>query len=382
MMKATAASYTHVAMSILKRLRARQPATCDEDVGIDGEYVPIADKKPVGVPLAGLEKLMASEDQLRLMGYPFPAEQRTETPPGNGSKGENLADPDRKRCSRCGKNFVPKWPLEHLEWEECNYHWGFKRVVVQSGVKEAIWSCCQSPVHLQGACTKGPHVFAEDDTAQLDARIPFQTLPENSPDSKKVVALDCEMSYTVGGMELTRVTVVDYGGESLLDELVRTKFPVLDLNTKWSGVTSLDDAKYDLAGIQVELGKIMDRNTIMIGHGLENDLNAMRVRTWSVCMVVASSRQLNALVSHLQLYHSKVIDTAALYPHPEGLPKRRPLRLVTQKVLGRFIQQGTQGHDSKEDAKACIDIVKKFLEKAHTCNTFTEHSLVHTTIIA
>jgi RNA exonuclease 1 len=52
--------------------------------------------------------------------------------------------------------------------------------------------------------------------------------------------------------------------------------------------------------------------TVLIGHGLENDLKALR------------------------LVHpaGRVIDTAQLYPHPKGLPYRRALRFLVQEVLG------------------------------------------------
>lgn len=36
-----------------------------------------------------------------------------------------------------------------------------------------------------------------------------------------VVALDCEMVYTTGGMRVARVSVVDGSGKQVLDELVR-----------------------------------------------------------------------------------------------------------------------------------------------------------------
>jgi RNA exonuclease 1 len=36
-----------------------------------------------------------------------------------------------------------------------------------------------------------------------------------------VVALDCEMIYTTGGMRVARVSVVDGSGKEIFDQLVR-----------------------------------------------------------------------------------------------------------------------------------------------------------------
>jgi RNA exonuclease 1 len=62
------------------------------------------------------------------------------------------------------------------------------------------------------------------------------------------------------------------------------------------------------------------------------------------------------------MIHHRVIDTAILYPHPFP-PTRFSLRRLCQVHLGLFIQQDTtaQGHDSVEDALACLELIKKKL---------------------
>ena len=136
-------------------------------------------------------------------------------------------------------------------------------------------------------------------------------------------------------MELTRITMVDWHGSVILDELIKTQFPILDLNTRFSGISSLDQAKYDLDGILNCMESFIGTDTIIIGHGLENDLNALR------------------------LVHYNVIDTAHIYPHPNGLPFRYSLRRLCKEKLQRIIQEGQ--HDSEVDALACIDLIKKYL---------------------
>ncbi|KAJ3117217.1 RNA exonuclease 3 [Phlyctochytrium bullatum] len=143
---------------------------------------------------------------------------------------------------------------------------------------------------------------------ESDKTIPFSALPSKVANEVPVVACDCEMSYTSGGVELVRVTVIDWRGEYLLEELVKTTFPVVDFNTEWSGISSLDEAKYNLAELKEQMSKFMSSSTIIIGHGLENDLNALR------------------------LLHSNVIDTALLFPNNTYIFK---------------ISRETNSHDSK-----------------------------------
>ncbi|KAJ3298517.1 RNA exonuclease 3 [Borealophlyctis nickersoniae] len=144
----------------------------------------------------------------------------------------------------------------------------------------------------------------------------------------------------MAGMELTRLTVIDWWGSVLIDELVKPTTPVLDLNTRFSGVASLETAKLDLEGARKAVMGICSADTVFIGHGLENDLNALRI------------------------LHTKIIDTSILFPHNRGLPYRYSLRILAQKLMGRHIQQsGPVGHDALEDSKAALDLVKLKLEK-------------------
>lgn len=109
-------------------------------------------------------------------------------------------------------------------------------------------------------------------------------------------------------MALARLTVIDANFNVVLDEHVRPQGTVLDRNERFSGVKEgeLESATLDARGVRDKLGEMIDEETIMVGHGLENDLKAMRIvslRRWG------RSRGWLTLKLRLQV-HDKVIDTA------------------------------------------------------------------------
>lgn len=56
----------------------------------------------------------------------------------------------------------------------------------------------------------------------------------------KIAALDCELIRTTAGMALARLTIVDEEGTQRFDEFIRPNGMVVDLVTRWSGVTEND----------------------------------------------------------------------------------------------------------------------------------------------
>lgn len=83
---------------------------------------------------------------------------------------------------------------------------------------------------------------------------------------------------------------------------------------------------------QEDFLRLVNKETFLIGHSLENDLLALKVS------------------------HSLVIDTAVLYKHSRGGTYKIALRVLTRKFLSREIQDSGNGHDSIEDAKAAMDL--------------------------
>lgn len=113
-----------------------------------------------------------------------------------------------------------------------------------------------------------------------------------------------------------------------------------------------------LASVRKALDGIINSETIIIGHALDNDLKTLR------------------------MIHHRCVDTASLYPHKFGPPYKRALRDLyvtsiflsippfdlypfyrSREHLGITIQAGgaTVGHSSLEDSIATLDLVRYFL---------------------
>lgn len=177
-------------------------------------------------------------------------------------------------------------------------------------------------------------------------------------------------------MELIRVTATAFpSGEVVADALVRPRGGILDLNSRFSGVfpkhimnaqphsrgsyppssgslinpssaPSVEDTLAILPSPEAARSLLLsyiDSETPIIGHALENDLNALR------------------------LCHCTIIDTAILFPHQRGLPLRNKLKWLVEKHLGRMIQvdgDSPQGHDSKIDARCAGELVRSVIKEA------------------
>lgn len=238
-----------------------------------------------------------------------------------------------------------------------------------TGGNQPYYPCCQEPVGSQGCTIAEDHVFKTSSPARLAAVLPFIATPENPNPAKDrkgrvagAVSFDCEMGYTAFGLELIRITAVSWPEhEPLLDVLVRPLGTTIELNSRFSGVwpehfaSAIPYAKWQPLSEAQDAGAtppplpIVDNpqkarellcsfltpSTPLIGHAIENDLNATR------------------------LCHPNIIDTMLLYPHPRGLPLRYGLKMLVKKYLERDIQMGgDRGHDSVEDAVATGDLVR------------------------
>ena len=158
----------------------------------------------------------------------------------------------------------------------------------------------------------------------------------------QIYAIDCEMVLTDDDRSsLARISVVDWDRQPVYDTFVKPDLTIKNYFTQFSGITPeiLQDVNKTLADVQAKLQELLTPNSVILGHSLESDLNA------------------------LKMTHPFIIDTALLYPHPRGMPLRSSLKYLTTKYLHRDIQGGANGHNSIEDALAVLDLVRLKCEK-------------------
>ncbi|KAK6332650.1 RNA exonuclease 3 [Orbilia blumenaviensis] len=277
-----------------------------------------------------------------------------------------------EECDRCKARFKvlkEQDPATGL-WVtggSCTHHYG--RCVINGGRRQ--WGCCGTAAGETSGCTEYQnHVFMVKSPVRLASIWQFVETPPpasllsppgstDTPEvskAEKAVCMDCEMAFTTKGFEVIRLTATRFPTyETIVDILVQPYGEVLDLNTRFSGVTqeqfdtalpynpsapnsdpkTLYRASSPLEAREI-LFKHIDSSTILIGHALDNDLKCMRI------------------------IHQRIVDTAVMYRHrTPGM--RFSLKYLVKTHLGRFIQlnEGGKGHDSKEDANEAGNLVRK-----------------------
>ncbi|XP_019627813.1 PREDICTED: small RNA degrading nuclease 5-like [Branchiostoma belcheri] len=173
----------------------------------------------------------------------------------------------------------------------------------------------------------------DTDTALSEGFVSFETCTPT--DTSPMYAIDCEMCETEVGKELTRISVVGEDLKTVYNSLVKPRRLVKDYMTQFSGICEKDlkDVTTRLEHVQEMLQELLPPDGILVGHSLENDLQA------------------------LKMIHPHVIDTSLLFNHPTWRFKPK-LRTLASKLLGKEIQTGTGGHDSVEDAAAAMQLVQ------------------------
>lgn len=277
--------------------------------------------------------------------------------------------PDYVTCRRCDEKFSRRKQFIDREPTVCYFHPGKKVVRRDTNLKESMgmrrqytsryYSCCNELVAESRGCRHLPsHVFKPDEPGYLQDLKPFRTIGElrksfNIRDDEKAqierkkkiraVGIDCEMCFTDLGFELMKLSVVDFDTlKPLVNNLVAPEGEVVvDLNSEVSGVYEVPKPgngvlTFDEA--MVCMAQLTDNDTVIVGHGLENDLNVLRI------------------------VYDRIVDTAVLFSDNQLDPMRKdPLKKLAWKYLSRNIQQSE--HDPLEDATVPIEVVKKVLHE-------------------
>lgn len=291
-----------------------------------------------------LEKYVMPIDLLDEYGYPMKDTSKPDdvcmrtSPLGKDGKKVQLREQfaSTYTCERCTKVYrVDANGLPLPTTSKCIYHSGHLWNERIDKSLEKRYSCCKGDT-ISGGCSSNPyHVHrGEFELGNYTGYVETIDKPERNPNRHGIFALDCEMCYTTLGLELTRVTVVNYKQDVVYESLVKPENPVLDYNSKFSGIKEgdLDDIETTIEDVQRDLLKLFSSKSILIGHSLNSDMNALKI------------------------FHKKFIDTAYLFPHKRGLPYKRALRTLMVENLKLIIQEDA-GHDSKEDASAAFRLV-------------------------
>eukprot|EP00903_Cladosiphon_okamuranus_P005818 g5761.t1 len=195
--------------------------------------------------------------------------------------------------------------------------------------------------------TKAHPKYAKNYRFETDATwIEASPCGDACADLPQVVALDCEMcmsedplSKERNGKELLRLSIVrGEDGEKLMDTLVRPSNPVVDWRTDIHGVgpQHMEGVVFTHRHAQVAISRICCKNTVIIGHALNNDLAALRMS------------------------HDRVVDTSFLFEGSDKKFSTPSLKDVVRAALGRDIQHGC--HDSVTDAKSTLEAARYALD--------------------
>lgn len=166
--------------------------------------------------------------------------------------------------------------------------------------------------------------------------------PQRKPGSKRFFAVSLDAEFGKCGEEfcLLEISLTDYfSGENIFHFYVEPEAGLTDFATQWSGVTAahIENARkvrkllpnWEYA--RAMLFQFVDANTIIIGHGLENDFR------------------------RLHLSHRRVIDTHIILPRFAG--RRHGLQSLTYNLVVKRIQDSENGHNVYEDTMAARELV-------------------------
>ncbi|KAF9650974.1 ribonuclease H-like protein [Thelephora ganbajun] len=173
-------------------------------------------------------------------------------------------------------------------------------------------------------------------------RMILAELEDQYTDHKKqpgrYIALDCEMvGVGIDGKEssLARISIVNYYGAVLLDEIVKQRERVVDYRTEWSGIRPSDMVNAQpFTEVQKRVADLL-KGKILVGHAVFNDLKAL-------------------LLSHP---FPSTRDTQQLaYKYKLSKGRHPALRDLTAQEFGIQIQGGE--HSSVTDARATMAIYR------------------------
>ncbi|PYI08302.1 ribonuclease H-like protein [Aspergillus sclerotiicarbonarius CBS 121057] len=175
--------------------------------------------------------------------------------------------------------------------------------------------------------------------------------PTNRHQKRKAVVIDCEMvTITSGRRHIASIAAVDFlTGEVLLNDYIYPEPKIVNYNTRYSGITHAammvavknGTALRGWEAARRALWEHVDKDTVLIGHALQNDLSTMGI-------------------IHSQVVDSQILTGEAIFPTlsaGDPLPRLTGLKALTSELAQYDIQTGRKGHTALEDAYATRDVV-------------------------
>lgn len=209
------------------------------------------------------------------------------------------------------------------------------------------------------------------------------------------VVIDCEMgTSSKGESELIRLSMVDFfTGATLIDSLVYPSTPMMNYNTRYSGVSNQDMEAarrsrrciFGRDAARSAVYNFVDLETIIIGHACNGDLTSLRMIHDNIvdtlliekrrcgiqqpALTAADATGAAAAASDSQLSRrgpeneekqgpSEAESREKATSPNEAQPKKGfSLKALTLEKFDRVIQVKGRGHDSLEDALATRDLL-------------------------
>ncbi|KAF7880162.1 uncharacterized protein EAF01_012057 [Botrytis porri] len=251
---------------------------------------------------------------------------------------------DSRKCKRCNGKFSMLVRELRVDYEKpCTFH-PYKRK--KWNVKKP-YKCCWingSEPDAHGCQTLPIHDF------QFPLRSfrhqDFQQTPAASNEPKYLaVVIDCEMAGVASdnGGEPILLCAVDFvSGAVILNHLIYPKERINDMRSSIHGISinTLNEAASRGQALdgweeaRSKLWELIDANTILIGHALENDLDALRI------------------------IHPRIVDSAILAKKEVGFNRNWGLSTMCSEILKLEIRKNKGAiHDCLEDVLATREVV-------------------------
>ncbi|XP_023213888.1 putative exonuclease GOR, partial [Centruroides sculpturatus] len=239
-----------------------------------------------------LESIMLKPRHLKDYGFPLRSSTTGQTY-YNVSRLESCTEDENKRlCIRCHAYFNI-W-MDDPD-DICVYH-PKKLITAHAENNHKIYACCKKEEASMGCFFNNYHIS----TSKCRPSDVFFSTEECDFIEKNIVVFDTEMCYTKFGMEINKIILLSFDGSLIYETNVLPQSPVLGHKKKCSEM--MGKLLVPFTQMRRSLLSFINKDTIIIGHGLENDLKALR------------------------LIHEKIVDTSIIFPDRRGFPYRPSLK--------------------------------------------------------